>query len=67
MAKRKPMSRTDRSKKAGKPTKAKAVPARVRRRAKSATAAFTKGTTIHQAAEDTRAAWPAARPKFKKG
>jgi hypothetical protein len=67
MAKRKaPSGSTKRSSKAGKPPQSTAAPARVRRRAKRATAAYKKDTTIHQAGEDPRAAWPAARPKFKK-
>jgi len=40
---------------------------RVRRRQKSAHAAFSKDTTIHQAPGGSRAAWPASRPMFKKG
>jgi hypothetical protein len=43
------------------------MPARVRRRQKSARAAFRKDTTIHQAAEGPRAIWAASKPKIKKG
>jgi hypothetical protein len=43
------------------------MPARVRRRQKSARAAFRKDTTIHQAAEGPRAMWGATKPKVKKG
>jgi hypothetical protein len=39
----------------------------VRRRQKSATAAFTKGTTVHQTAEGPRTLWAAGKPKLKKG
>jgi hypothetical protein len=43
------------------------MPARVRRRQRSAVAAFRKDTTIHQAAEGPRAIWAATKPKIKKG
>jgi hypothetical protein len=43
------------------------VPARVRRRQKSARAAFRKDTTIHQAAEGPRVVWGVTKPKIKKG
>ena len=56
-----------RSAKAGRPPKEQVLAPRVRRRQKSATAAFSKGTTIHQAPGGSRAAWPASRPMFKKG
>ena len=65
-ARRKTTSST-RSAKAGRPPKEQVLPPRVRRRQKSATAAVNKGTTLHQAAEGPRAAWPASRPMFKKG
>lgn len=56
-----------RSPKAGRPPAPQAIPARVRRRQKSARAAFRKDTTIHQAAEGPRAIWAATKPKIKKG
>lgn len=67
MASRKPISRTSRSKKAGKPVEASVSPPRVRRRQKSAVTAFKKDTTIHQAAEGPRVMWAAGKPKLKKG
>jgi len=56
-----------RSPKAGRPPDPQAMPARVRRRQRSARAAFRKDTTIHQAAEGPRATWAASKPKIKKG
>lgn len=56
-----------RSSKAGRPPERRAVPARVRRRQKSARAAFRKDTTIHQAAEGPRVVWGVTKPKIKKG
>lgn len=56
-----------RSRKAGRPPESRAVPARVRRRQKSARAAFRKDTTIHQAAEGPRVVWAVTKPKIKKG
>jgi hypothetical protein len=56
-----------RSPKAGRPPASKVTPPRVRRRQKSARAAFRKDTTIHQAAEGPRVAWGVTRPKVKKG
>jgi hypothetical protein len=56
-----------RSRKAGRPPETRAVPARVRRRQKSAHAAFRKDTTIHQAAEGPRVVWAVTKPKIKKG
>ncbi len=56
-----------RSPKAGRPPSPQAMPARVRRRQKSARAAFRKDTTIHQAAQGPRAIWAATKPKIKKG
>jgi hypothetical protein len=56
-----------RSRKAGRPPELRAVPARVRRRQKSARAAFRKDTTIHQAAEGPRVVWAVTKPKIKKG
>jgi hypothetical protein len=67
MARRKPVSKTGRSRKAGKPPETGAAPARVRRRERSATTAFRKDTTIHQAAEGPRVVWAAGKPKLKKG
>jgi hypothetical protein len=54
-----------RSKKAGRPPEQPAATPRVKRRQKSATAEVRKDTTLLQSA-DTRARWPAAKPKFKK-
>jgi hypothetical protein len=56
-----------RSRKAGRPPESRAMPARVRRRQKSAHAAFRKDTTIHQAAEGPRVVWGVTKPKIKKG
>jgi len=56
-----------RSRKAGRPPELRAVPARVRRRQRSARAAFRKDTTIHQAAEGPRVVWAVTKPKIKKG
>jgi hypothetical protein len=55
-----------RSSKAGRPPTSGAVPARVRRRQKSARTAFRKDTTIHQAAEGPRVVWGVTAPKIKK-
>jgi hypothetical protein len=55
-----------RSAKAGRPPEERALAPRVRRRQKSAQAAFSKGTTLYQAPEGSRATWPASRPMFKK-
>ena len=56
-----------RSRKAGRPPETRAMPARVRRRQKTAHAAFRKDTTIHQAAEGPRVVWAVTKPKIKKG
>ena len=56
-----------RSAKAGRPPELRVLAPRVRRRRKSARAAFRKDTTIHQAAEGPRAIWAATKPKIKKG
>jgi len=55
-----------RSKKAGRPPEQRSIAPRVRRRQKTATAAVRKDTMLLQPAQDTRARWPAARPKSKK-
>ena len=55
-----------RSKKAGQPPEQPPIAPRVRRRQKTATAAVRKDTMLLQTAQDTRARWPAAKPKFKK-
>jgi hypothetical protein len=60
-------SRPARSAKAGRPPEERKLSSQVKRRQKSATAAFSKGTTLHQAPGGSRAAWPASRPMFKKG
>ena len=56
-----------RSPKAGRPPEERVVAPRVRRRQKSASAAYSKGTTLHQPTRGSRANWPASRPMFKKG
>lgn len=70
MATRKSARRTTpappRSAKAGHPPQQRAVAPRVRRRQKSAHAAVSKGTSIQQGPDGSRAAWPASRPMFKK-
>ncbi|HEX6081752.1 MAG TPA: hypothetical protein VF197_19130 [Methylomirabilota bacterium] len=43
------------------------MPSRVRRRGRTARAAFRKDTTIHQAAEGPRVVWGVTQPKIKKG
>lgn len=58
---------SSRSSKAGRPPSPQAIPGRVRRRRKTARAAFRKDTTIHQAAQGPRAIWAASKPKIKKG
>jgi hypothetical protein len=63
---RKPIE-SPRSRKAGRPVEPQAVPPRVRRRRTSATAAFRKDTTIHQAARGPRVVWGVTKPKVKKG
>lgn len=55
-----------RSKKAGRPPESRPETPRVRRRQKTATAAVRKDTMLLQSAQDPRARWPAAKPKFKK-
>jgi len=56
-----------RSAKAGRPPSSQVMAPRVRRRQKSARAAFRKDTTIHQAAEGPRVIWGVTKPKVKKG
>ena len=56
-----------RSPKAGRPPETRATAPRVRRRQKTATTAFRKDTTIHQAAEGPRVVWGVTKPKIKKG
>jgi transposase-like protein len=67
MARAKTRPTTARSPKAGRPPREGATPPRVRRRQKTAKAAFRKDTTIMQAAEGPRAAWAATKPNVKKG
>jgi hypothetical protein len=67
MARRERPDTGTRSKKAARPPEPTAAPARVRRRRKTATAAVRKDTTLFQSAQDPRARWPAARPKYRKG
>jgi hypothetical protein len=56
-----------RSRKAGRPPEEIPLPPRVRRRQKTAHAAFRKDTTIHQAAAGPRVMWGVTKPKVKKG
>lgn len=58
--------RPPRSKKAGRPPEQRPVTPRVRRRQRTAQAAVRKDATLFQPPADTRARWPAAKPKFKK-
>ena len=55
------------SKMAGRPPESTATPARVKLRLKTANAAVRKDTMLLQSAQDPRARWPAARPKYRKG
>jgi hypothetical protein len=55
-----------RSPKAGKPPEELTVPRRVRRRQKTAHAAFRKGTTLVEAADGPRVTLAVKRPKTKK-
>jgi hypothetical protein len=55
-----------RSVKAGRPPKASARPARVKRRDKTATTAVKKDTTIVQTERDPRARWSGSKPAWKK-
>ena len=64
---RRKTAKPTRSAKAGRPPEQRPLAPRVKRRQKSASAAFSKGTTLYQAAEGPRAAWPASKPTFKKG
>jgi hypothetical protein len=56
-----------RSRKAGRPSPQGAVPTRVRRRQKTARAAFRKDTTLHQAGTGPRVVWGVTKPKIKTG
>jgi len=56
-----------RSKKAGRPPESTVTPTRVQRRLKTAKGAVRKDTMLLQSAQDPRARWPAARPKYRKG
>jgi len=58
--------RAKRSPKAGKPPQEVAASSQVRRRQKTATAAFKKDTMLSQAAEGPRVWWAAGKPKEKK-
>jgi nicotinate phosphoribosyltransferase len=66
MPRKLPMSARRRSPKAGRPPETVASPPRVRRRQKTAHAAFRKGRTILEAAQGPRVALAAKRPKTKK-
>jgi len=55
-----------RSPKAGRPPADAVVPARVRRRQKTAHAAVRKDTTLFEAAEGPRILWGRTKPKVKK-
>ena len=56
-----------RSPKAGRPAEEVVMPARVRRRAKTAHGAVRKGTTLFEAARGPRVLWGRTKPKVKKG
>ena len=56
-----------RSKKAGRPAEPTTASGQVRRRSKTAKTAIRKDTMLLQSAQDPRARWPAARPKYRKG
>lgn len=58
---------TTRSKKAGQPPEPTTASPQVRRRRRTATSAVRKDTMLLQSAQDPRARWPAARPKYRKG
>lgn len=64
MTKQMPQER--RSAKAGSPPRPSVSSARVRRRARSATVAVKKDTTLEQTTEAPRAAWSGSRPSWKK-
>jgi len=55
-----------RSPKAGRPPKASAQPAQVKRRARTATAAVKKDTMLVQTERDPRARWSGSKPAWKK-
>ena len=55
-----------RSPKAGRPPTAARVSSQARRRQRTAHAAFTTGTTIHEAADGPRVRWGVAKPNVKK-
>jgi hypothetical protein len=56
-----------RSSKAGHPPQERAVPARVRRRQKTAATAVRKDTMVSQAPVGPRILWGRTQPKIKKG
>jgi len=55
-----------RSPKAGRPPRQASVPARVRRRQKTAHAAVEKGTTFFETDDGPRVIWGVTKPKVKK-
>jgi hypothetical protein len=56
-----------RSPKAGRPPQEQAVPARVRRRQKTARTAVRKDTMLSEAPVGPRVLWGRTKPKIKKG
>ena len=66
MAAKKKSPTPARSKKAGRPPRESASAPQTRRRRKTATAAVSKGTTLFQNDEGSRAAWSGSRPAWKK-
>jgi hypothetical protein len=66
MARKKSDATPRRSPKAGRPPRASARPARVKRREKSARAAVKKDTSLLQSERGPRARWSGSRPAWKK-
>ena len=66
MAAKKKSPAPARSKKAGRPPAEQASSRQKSRRRKTATSAVSKGTTLMQSDEGSRAAWSAAKPMWKK-
>ncbi len=66
MAAKKKSPTPARSKKAGRPPVESTSSPQTRRRQKTATTAVSKGTTILQSDEGSRAAWSGAKPSWKK-
>jgi hypothetical protein len=66
MAKKQERPAAPRSRKAGRPPEATTRTPQGRRRARTATTAFRKDSTIHQAADGPRVIMAAGKPKEKK-